>query len=658
LPSLADSGATVRNGSSSGNIPVLVVRYEYTPPVGSLDGYTVGGRGTVWLGDTLRLGATAQRDTVDEADQTLLGADAMVRVTAGTYLKAEIAQTEGRGFDQSNSIDGGLSFTDIASPGTGAAAQAWRVEASADFAQLAKRQGDLGKISAFYENLDAGFSAAGRLSPTATERWGAAASMPIGTTGNIAASWDEFASSDRGSIRTGEIDLTNRFAISAGQIIASAGLRHENLATGTLNTGLQTGARTDGALELEFKPANSGWSVQGFAQATLDRDASRTRNNRVGGGVTAELSDRLSLTGELSGGDGGFGADVRLNHRLGSGSEAYVGYTVLADRTDTGLEPQNLFTGGRDGALVVGARHRFSDSLSVFGENRVSIGADAPTLARSFGLRFDPTERVSVTGTFENGEIEDPGTGIIRRTAASLALGYSTEDIRAGAAIEMRDDSGAGNDQTVWLLRTNFSYAVNPDWRFISQFNMARADTEGTSIRAAEFTEAIAGFAWRPVDNDRVNGLIRFQYFEDLGPVGQITGSGEVENPKQVSTIFSADFNFDLSETLTLGTKYGYREGRVSLGRNSDEFVSSDAHLGVVRLDYNVLRQWDVMAEARALWVTNANDIRLGALAAVYRHLGDNVKLGVGYSWSDFSDDLTDQSYTSHGPFLNLLGRF
>ena len=159
----------------------------------------------------------------------------------------------------------------------------------------------------------------------------------------------------------------------------------------------------------------------------------------------------------------------------------------------------------------------FSDSLSVFGENRVSVGSDAPTLARSFGLQFEPSEEWSVTSTFENGRIEDAATGVLRRTAGSLAVGYSTDDIRAGAAFELRNENRAaigtdtivdtGTDQTVWLVRSNFSYAVNPDWRFVSQFNMARADNEGTSIRAAEFTEAIAGFAWRPVDNDRVNGL-------------------------------------------------------------------------------------------------------------------------------------------------------
>ncbi|MDE1467100.1 hypothetical protein [Aurantiacibacter sp. D1-12] len=661
LGSTANTGGTVREGSAAGNVPVLVVRYEYTPPVGSLDGYTVGARGTVWVGDTLRFGATAQRDTVEEANQTLLGADALLRITAGTFVRAEVAQSEGPGFAQSNSIDGGLSFTDIANPGANITAQAYRAEVGVNFAELAGRQGNMGTITGFFEHMDAGYSAAGRLSPTETQRWGLAADIPLGETGNVRASYDSFDAEGRGSNKTAELDLSNNFTLSGGILTASLGVRHDDLTPGALFNATQNGSRTDAALELKYAPSNTFWTVHAFGQATLDNDASRQRNNRVGAGVTADLSDRFSLTGELSGGDGGLGADVQLNHRLGEGSEAYVGYTLLADRTDTGLEPQNLFTGQPGGALVVGARHRFTDSLSVFGENRVSVGGDVPTLARSFGLQFDPTDEFSVTGTFENGRIEDPNAGVFRRTAGSIALGYQTDDVRAGTALEVRHEDGVavgGGDQTVWLLRSNFSYAVNPDWRFVSQFNIARADTEGTSIRAAEFTEAIAGFAYRPIDNDRVNGIVRFQYFEDLGPVGQITGSGAVESPKQESLIFSADFNFDLSDRLTLGTRYGYRNGRVSLGRDSDEFVSSDAHLAVVRLDYNVIREWDVMAEGRALWVTQADDLRLGALGGVYRHIGDTVKVGVGYSWSDFSDDLTDQSYTSHGPFLNILGRF
>jgi hypothetical protein len=78
----------------------------------------------------------------------------------------------------------------------------------------------------------------------------------------------------------------------------------------------------------------------------------------------------------------------------------------------------------------------------------------------------------------------------------------------------------------------------------------------------------------------------------------------------------------------------------------------------VLRLDWRPVQQWDVVVEGHYLSNDLSGGERLGGLAAIYRHLGNNVKVGVGYSISDFSEDLTDQSYTSKGVFINLLGKF
>jgi hypothetical protein len=654
LASTVSNNGVVREGSSTGNVPVLVVRYEYSPPVGSLDGYTVGGRGTGWLGETVRFGVTAQSDTTEDSDQSLLGLDVLVRATAGTYIKAEVAQTEGVGFGQSNSVDGGLSFTDIASPGTSFRSKAWRTEAAINFAELAGKSGDLGTASAYFEHYDRGFSSAGRLTPAETQRWGVAAAIPITDTTTIAAKYDELTSADAGTSKTGTFDFAQRFGAVTGKL----GLRYEDRVAGLLFNSVQSGKRTDAAAELEYAPNGKDWSLHAFGQGTLERDDSRTRNNRYGVGAKAELTEKLSLAAEVSNGDGGVGADVQLNSRLGKGTEVYVGYALFADRTDTGLDSQNIFTRSNNSTLTVGARQRFSDSFSVYGENRTGFGGSAPSLTRSFGLKFDPTEKLSFTGSFERGQIDDATTGLFRRTAGSVGVGYSSEGVRIGSSVELRKEEGIGRDQKVWLLRNDFSYAVDPNWTALARFNMAKADNDSSSIRAAEFTDALVGFAYRPVNNERLNALVRFNYFEDLGPAGQITGSGQTQSPKQISKIGSIDLNYDLSEKFTIGAKYGYRGGKVSLGRNSDVFVSSDAHLVVLRGDYHVNKQWDLLAEGRALWVTAADDKRFGALGAIYRHLGNNVKVGVGYSLSDFSDDLTDQSYTSHGPFFNILGKF
>mgnify|MGYP006376482393 CR=1 FL=1 len=64
------------------------------------------------------------------------------------------------------------------------------------------------------------------------------------------------------------------------------------------------------------------------------------------------------------------------------------------------------------------------------------------------------------------------------------------------------------------------------------------------------------------------------------------------------------------------------------------------------------------MLEVRALELPDLDERRSGALVAVYRYLGRHFKVGVGYNFTDFSEDLTDLSYDNHGVFFNVIGSF
>ena len=57
------------------------------------------------------------------------------------------------------------------------------------------------------------------------------------------------------------------------------------------------------------------------------------------------------------------------------------------------------------------------------------------------------------------------------------------------------------------------------------------------------------------------------------------------------------------------------------------------------------------------LELTDAEDNRNGILAAIYRHFGNHLKVGVGYNFTEFSDDLTDLDFDSQGLFLNVIGK-
>jgi hypothetical protein len=62
------------------------------------------------------------------------------------------------------------------------------------------------------------------------------------------------------------------------------------------------------------------------------------------------------------------------------------------------------------------------------------------------------------------------------------------------------------------------------------------------------------------------------------------------------------------------------------------------------------------MVEGRMLKLPDLEQRRTGALVGLYRYLGKNFKVGAGYNFTDFSDDLTDLSYDHQGFFVNVVG--
>jgi len=119
----------------------------------------------------------------------------------------------------------------------------------------------------------------------------------------------------------------------------------------------------------------------------------------------------------------------------------------------------------------------------------------------------------------------------------------------------------------------------------------------------------------------------------------------------------SVNGSYDLNEALTLGAKVGYRKSEVA-ARGTGAFVDNTAMLAAIRLDWHIVHKWDIMAEGRLLRTKETGTDETGALIGVYRHIGNNAKLGIGYEWGNVSDDLTDLDYTNQGIFLNLVAKF
>jgi hypothetical protein len=96
--------------------------------------------------------------------------------------------------------------------------------------------------------------------------------------------------------------------------------------------------------------------------------------------------------------------------------------------------------------------------------------------------------------------------------------------------------------------------------------------------------------------------------------------------------------------------------GEISLTRDNPQYFDNSAALYILRTDWRVFDKWELLLEGRMLDMSDLDEQSIGALVTVSRYVGEHFKVGVGYNFTDFSDDLTNLNYDAKGFFLNLTG--
>ena len=124
------------------------------------------------------------------------------------------------------------------------------------------------------------------------------------------------------------------------------------------------------------------------------------------------------------------------------------------------------------------------------------------------------------------------------------------------------------------------------------------------------------------------------------------------------SQTVSLEGMYPFGHRFEFGGKYARKQGEISTDRGYGVWYSTLANFAAARARYHLTNEWDGLVEYRWLDVDETLDSRQGALAGIYRQIGSNLRVGVGYNFTDFSDDLTDLSYESHGWFIDLVGSY
>ncbi|WP_460455965.1 hypothetical protein [Arenimonas alkanexedens] len=615
----------------------LLVDYEYIPVGFSADQTTVGFNGRTWLGDHVAIGGTYVDEQRAGEDYRLGAIDLTLQAGRGTYLKLEQASTEATSAPVFFSDNGGLSFTRL-NPIAGARdGDARSVEARINLLErgITEREWTMG---AWWREVDAGFSVARQDVGLPIEEYGA-----------------EFAGQAAENLRlTGRYSEAKRGAdgVEQAQLMAEWRLAEFNQLTFELRgvTETRAGVAATGSLAAVRYSHRIGeaFDLYGIGQVTLDDDGGSYEGNdafTLGGKY---LFGNLSSVGaELTTGERGDAASVNAEYRLSDLHSVYGSYTHSTDTT-----AGDPLYGASPTGLTFGQRWRVSDQVNLFNESQFLKTRQESGIAHTYGMDFYPGLGWTLGFTLQKGELES-SMGLVDRRAVSVSAGRTDQDVNWSSKLEYREDTGF-EERTQWVSANRLNWRLNDDWRIAARFNYG--DTEDAIDPAADarFIEGGVGFAYRPAANDRLALLGKYTYLYDLSSLGQDT----LADFDQRSQILSLEGIYRLNPHWELAGKLAHRSGEARLARSVGPWFDTTADFAAVQTRYNLLEKWDALAEYRWLRVDESDSERAGWLVGVDRHLGDHFRLGIGYNFTSFSDNLTVLDYDQKGWFLNVTGTY
>jgi len=622
-----------------GNVVFLLVDYEYIPNGFDVDDLSFGARAQSWVTDQLGVGGTYVRERRKQQDYQLWGTDLTLRAGRATYLKLEYAESQSeQAFTDVISADGGLTFEAMNQHNADdldRSGYAIGVEARVALGELTEGRTQA-EIAAWWRQRSAGFSTARFDVGTRVTETGAEASWRPNRNLSFSA-------------RAAEVDRENVREQRSASLQSDYRLLEDLEVGGELrvvqdkfgNGPRQRGVLFGGRLGYDL---TSWLDLYIKGQVTLDHAKGYGRNDQISVGGHTRITDRWGARGEISTGNRGSALQLGADFRLDDAREFYGTYTLSTDRTRSGRYPNQ-------GIVTVGQRQRLSNQLSVFTENQFQHGDTAQGIASVFGLDYTPNELWSSGLSLQNSRLDGRGGAPeLKRDALATWLAYDGVLTRWRARVEWRRDV-ATSEKNQWLVSARFDRRWTDDLKLLAHLNWSQTLESGARADG-RFVEASLGLAYRPVNNDKLDVLGKITFLSDLPSGGQLS----LRNDERAAVV-SIEGLYDVTKRIGVGGKYAYKLGALRAERAAGRWFQTQTHLALVRGRYHVIKNWDLVGEYRVLGVAEAKDIRHGPMVAIYRHIKKNFKIGVGYSFTDFDDDLTNLDYKSHGWFVNFLGK-
>lgn len=633
----ASTISIARNTPLEGLTQKLTVDYEWVPSSFDAAGMTFGARGKHWFGDHLGVGLTYVDENRAGQDYSLFGADVTLRAGQGTYLKAEYAETEALVAPSFFSSNGGLSFQPLGQNGN-QSGEARAVEGRINLNELGLTALQW-TAGAWWRETTNGYSSSLYTDGRPLTQYGAEV---LGELTPSVEMYLRYARNELGAESRTQAQALVDWRIDTNNSLTGEIRRVEENTFASTGTGVLGAARYTRRLM-------PGLEVFGQAQVTLDNDkGAYADNDRYMVGGLYQFGNRSSIGAEVSTGDRGDAATLNGEYRLGNDRTIYGSYTT----TDDNSEYHPVLNPRSANGWTLGQRSRVSERLSLFNESQYLKEPNRSGLAHTVGLDFYPRRGWTTGITLQDGQLTNENGGRVDRFAISGRIGHNSPRTEWQSRLEWREDKGAERREQ-WLTTNRISHRINESWRVAGRFNYSETEDLNNAADGAKFIESNVGFAYRPWDNTRWGVFGRYTYLYDMASAGQFGGA----QYDQKTQILSLEGVYQIDQRWEVAGRAARRAGEARMQRGEGPWFKSDATLLAGQVRYDLRNKWHAMAEYRTLSV-DSGGTRQGWMVGVDRDLTQNFRLGVGYNFTEFSNDLTNLRNDNRGWFINLVGYY
>ena len=632
ISSVADSGSIVDQELLPGHEVYIHVDYETL--LNDFEKTGSGGRLRRQIGDHVSVGATYIDDEADSGAYELSAVDAELRLGENTRLTAEYADSQGTDSRTFISDDGGLTYT--AAPSSGAfEGSAWKASAELDVGEWFDRPGRY-RVNVYYKDLEPGFFSSNSAQEHGTEKLGLHADLELTGQDSIRLRHDFEERSGGGP-----------YAVAAGETtLSSVQWHHTRERWGLVVELFDTESEDDlgNRVSRSRMGATRLWSrLTEKLEASLEHQESFSgiANDQTSLGIEFQALPSLALAFEGMHGTQGQSASGGAILTLGE-SRVY-----LTERVDEARS-------GRRKSTVLGSSTPLGRSSKVYTEYQVEESPTGEKAISLVGLQRQwnaaPGFRFLLAGEVAD---TDSGDGSDRRSAVSAGLSYSRpESFTASSRQEVRFEDGSKSRMQLFSVN-QLDYRLNPDFTMLLRYRYSKTRDRELNAVDARFEERSLGLAFRPVGNDRFNSLARYTRLFDQRPITP----GALESSDTMMEVFSMGTVFDVTRRVEWLGKGALRRQEERVGDLPR--VETKTYLTIQRLNFNVWKPIDLGLEYRILTQREADDRREGWLGELTWEVIRSFRVGVGYNFTDFSDDeFSNNDYSVEGWFFRVQGRY